>query len=488
MMKICISIAEKTMDEALAASKRAAEKKPDLIEIRFDLMASLPDDLRGFRDVPVPKIATLRSASQGGGFRGGDREKAALLRRAIKAGFAVVDLEIDSPLLARAGRDFRGAEIICSYHNLEFAPDVSKIIEILVVGAARGHVAKAAFKVNTVRDLLSIVEAATAFASSEEEFVLIGMGELGELTRIRAASMKCSFTYASLEPGKETAPGQIDFDTLRGLGDEPLVTGIAGHPLGHTLSPGMHNAAFKELGIAGRYVVLPTKSEELEDVLDLTVELNLRGFNVTIPHKESIVPLLDRLDDAARQAKAVNTVVNQGGELVGMNTDVHGVAKTFEKAGVQAKGKRVLIVGAGGAARACVSYLSPLGARISVVNRTRARAEVLANDFKGVQILERSEAEKAPFDVVINCTPLGMKGFPDEMPISAMVLRPGQFVFDTVYNPSMTGFLAEAQRRGAVVESGMEMLIQQAVRSFEIWTGRAPPYELMAAAAREAMG
>jgi 3-dehydroquinate dehydratase-1/3-dehydroquinate dehydratase/shikimate dehydrogenase len=488
MMKICISIVEKTLEGALAASKRAAEKSPDLIEVRFDHITPLPDDLTGFKDIAVPKIATVRPVSQGGKFAGSDREKSALLRRAIKAGFKVIDLESDSPLLTHSVRDFRGADIVCSHHDLHLTPETARIVEILVSNASRGNVTKAAFKVNSVHDILSIVEAAMVFSSTEENFIILGMGELGEMTRVQARRMKCAFTYASLEPGKEAAPGQIDFDTLRRLGDEPVITGITGYPLDHSLSPQMHNAAFMHLGIPGRYLSLPAKDEELEDLMELATELNLKGFNVTIPHKENIIPLLDELDEVASRTKAVNTVVNRNGEFIGMNTDVFGVTKTFEKAGVQVKGRRVLVIGAGGAARACVSYLSSNGARISLVNRTRLRIDVLASDFPGVQVVDKGEAEKMPFDVIINCTPLGMSGFPDELPISPQVFRAGQFVFDTVYNPSITKFMAEAQSRGAAVQSGMEMLVHQAVKAFEAWIGRAPSYEVMAEAARSAMG
>jgi len=196
MMKICITIAEKTLEEALAASKRAAEKSPDLIEVRFDHINPPADDLTRFKDIAVPKIATLRSASQGGKFTGSDREKSVLLRRAIKAGFKVVDIESDSPLLPRAQREFRGAEIICSYHDQQLTPETSRIIEILVSNAARGNVTKAAFKVNSIHDILSIMDAAMLFSSTEKDFILIGMGELGEITRVCAGRMRCTFTYA----------------------------------------------------------------------------------------------------------------------------------------------------------------------------------------------------------------------------------------------------------------------------------------------------
>ncbi|MBM4237312.1 MAG: shikimate dehydrogenase, partial [Euryarchaeota archaeon] len=481
-----VSIAESSLEGAIACAKSAAERSPDLLEIRFDHINPLPSDLSAFRDIGVPMIATLRSAAQGGRYAGPDETKLAFLKKAIGAGFKVVDLESGSAPLARAGRELKGAEIICSSHNFDFTPDASTIIETLVGNAAKGDVAKAAFKINSVKDLLAIVDAAKGFSSTEKEFVLIGMGELGEITRICTKKIGSIFSYASLEKGKEAAPGQLDIDTMKALGDDPIVTGITGHPLGHSASPSMHNAAFRALGIEGRYLSLPAKEEELEDLLNLMVDLDVRGVNVTIPHKESVILYLDSLDETSSRTGAVNTVLNKEGMLTGFNTDLHGIAMTFQKAGVTTSGKKALVIGAGGAARACCSFLLDGGAKVSVTNRTRSRADALAGDFR-VEVIERKDAESASFDIIINCTPLGMKGFPEGIPLFPEAFHENQFVLDTIYNPPVTPFLEEAGRRGAITASGLDMLIHQAVKAFELWTGVAPPYGIMAEGAKEAL-
>jgi shikimate dehydrogenase len=226
--------------------------------------------------------------------------------------------------------------------------------------------------------------------------------------------------------------------------------------------------------------------DELEDFLDVVEALGIRGFNVTIPHKESIVPLLDRVDPVAERIGAVNTVVNEDGSLVGRNTDVIGVERTFERHNVDVNGRTSLILGAGGASRSVLSFLTAKGADVDITNRTMGKAESLAKVY-GVNAVNTRVAEEKQYDVIVNCTPLGMKGFPQEMSISPHVLHEGQFVMDTVYNPTVTPLLAEASRKNAVAVNGKDMLIYQAMASFEMWTGKAVEYDVMEKAFREAL-
>ena len=487
-MKLCVSITEKNLEDALVVARNILSKSPDLIEIRFDLMDSLPQRLDVFKEITIPKIATLRSAHHGGKFKGTDDEKLKFMIKAARSGFELLDIESDSNLMAKLGDAVGNAKIICSTHDFNGTPDASSIIELLVRNAARSDIAKVAFQVNSIRDLSSIVDGAEGFKETGNEFVIIGMGELGALTRILASKLGCAFTYVAVEPGKEAAPGQLDIDTMKFLGDDPVITGITGFPLSHTISPLLHNAVFRALKIPGRYLTFPAKEDELEDLINLVIDLGIRGFNVTIPHKENIIPYVDKMDSSALQTGAVNTVLNKDGTLVGYNTDLYGVEITFKKNGVEPFGKEVLIIGAGGAARACCAYLLDKGAKVYVVNRTRERAEALVKDFrKEIELLDMAEIEQRKFDVIINCTPLGMKGFPDTMLVDTKIFSQGQFVFDTIYNPPKTKFLEIAERRGAIISSGLEMLVAQAEKAFEIWTGVTPPHEIMMAAAQEAL-
>jgi shikimate dehydrogenase/3-dehydroquinate dehydratase type I len=455
-----------------------------MVEFRFDLMKVLPSDVSFFRRITIPKIATLRTANQSGRYSGSEHDRLVFFQSAIRGGFEFIDLEYDSPLLTKRESELRGAKIICSYHDLSGAPSPNEIVDILVRCAAKGDIPKAAFMVNSMSALLDLIDAARLFSYTDKEFSLIGMGELGELTRICASEMGVGFTYASLERGKEAAPGQVDLQTMKRLSGERIVTGIIGNPLSHTLSPAMHNAAFATLGLPGRYVVMPTTENELETMLQVAVELSLRGFNVTIPHKQSILPFLDRLDPSAERIGAVNTVLIEDGRFIGHNTDVYGATMALMSAGADEKGKRALVIGAGGASRAVVGALSDIGARTFICNRTKEKAESLTRSFKNTRSIDIADAQKEEFDIIINCTPLGMKGFPDELPIGPEVFRSGQIVMDTIYNPPKTRFLAEAERKGAVTINGEAMLVHQGLKAFEIFTNKQASYEVMLNALR----
>lgn len=476
---ICVSIVEADIGAAIKAAREAERRRADLIEIRFDLMDNIPEDLSPFEELKTPTIATLRTEEQGGRFTGTQEQRLAFFERAIEH-FDLIDLEVGSQILPDLRG--RGARIICSIHRFDPGASVQEILDLLETDDC--DLVKGAFMVDSISDLHAVLVASRVLMERGREFILIGMGELGAITRIRTCELGCSFTYASLEKGKEAAPGQLDLMTLRGL-SRGMITGITGYPLSHSLSPQLHQAAFEHLGMSGMYVRFPADTNELDKLLEIMREMRISGINVTIPHKEAIIPLLDEVDDMARRTGAVNTVLNQNGRLVGLNTDIDGVAGTFAAAGISPKGKRALILGAGGAAKACCFFLVEGGASLSVVNRSRERADKLAEQFPGTDVLSEEAALRAEFDIVINCTPLGMKGFPDELPIDPGIFREGQFVMDTIYNPPKTRFMVEAERKGAFTRSGIEMLIYQALSAFEVWTGLSPPYEVMAKAIRE---
>lgn len=482
-MRVCVSLVEDGVKEAVAAGLIAQAKGADMLEVRFDKMTKLPEDLSAFRKLSLTRIATLRTEGQGGSSQHGDEERLRFFRRAIRIGFENLDIEYDSPLIYRLGRELRSVGLICSFHDFTGTPSKARIIDALITTASKGDLAKVAFRVNNVGDLRRLLEAARLFSVTGNKFVLLGMGELGEITRSLSGAFGSAFTYASLEKGKEAAPGQPDVDTLKALGDKPLITGLTGSPLGHSLSPAIHNAAFRSLKLPGQYLLFPATATDLPDLMYLVRELGIRGLNVTIPHKENVMRYLDDVDPLASRVGAVNTIVNKNGRLVGTNTDVSGLEKALLAAGADPRGKSALVIGAGGAARACGLVLERRGADIWFTNRTASRAQEVAKGFSG-RVAGHGDVAHMTFDMVVNCTPLGMQGFPDELPVDPQVFRAGQWAVDLIYNPPTTRFLEEAAKHGAKTLSGMEMLIYQAMDAFETWTGQRPPYEVMAAGAR----
>ncbi len=273
------------------------------------------------------------------------------------------------------------------------------------------------------------------------------------------------------------------------MGTEMDITGstgviaLLGWPVEHSLSPGMHNAAFTEMGEPLCYVALPVRPEDLEDAVFGIRAMGFRGFNLTIPHKEAVLPLLNKVDPDASFIGAVNTVViDHLGRLTGHNTDGRGFITSLEENGIEFKGKRVLIIGSGGASRAVSWCLAEAGAEVNIYDiepETSSRLVAdLAINYKNVFLLETIEDEAATssMDIIINATPLGLKDN-DPLPISTDPLHPGQTVVDLIY--WATPLLKAAASKGCGTINGLGMLLWQGVLASELWTGRRPPVEIM---------
>jgi len=265
------------------------------------------------------------------------------------------------------------------------------------------------------------------------------------------------------------------------------VVGLLGHPVEHSLSPAMQNAAFAEMGLNYCYVCLPVRPEMLGRAVAGLRALSFAGANVTVPHKEAVMPLLDELDGEASFIGAVNTVVNRDGRLSGYNTDGRGFMKSLEEEGISVDGERILVVGSGGAARAICYYLSEKAAEVRLFDVDYAKAGKLALDLasrgRNVRAINQLEGlEEAA--IVINATPLGLKES-DPLPFDVRGLRTGQTVVDLIYRE--TSLLREAAKQGLRGLSGLGMLLWQGVLASELWTGRMPPHDVMRKALLQAI-
>ena len=273
------------------------------------------------------------------------------------------------------------------------------------------------------------------------------------------------------------------------------VCGVIGDPIEHTMSPAMHNAAFEEMGMDYRYVPFKVRREELGKAVDGMRALNLRGLNVTIPHKVAIIPFLDKLDIMAERVGAVNTVVNEDGILTGYNTDAAGFLRALSEKGVEPEGKNVVILGAGGASRAISFILAEKGADLVILNRrleldwaeelARRISQTFGGEVRAQELNEKNlSLALEGAEVLVNATSVGMNPEAEATPVPARLLKPGLAVFDIVYNPIQTRLLREAEEAGASTISGIDMLVWQGALSFEKWTGEKAPVDLMK---REAM-
>jgi 3-dehydroquinate dehydratase/shikimate dehydrogenase len=305
--------------------------------------------------------------------------------------------------------------------------------------------------------------------------------------RVLALRSKGAFTYAPVE--NATAPGQISLEEMKrvyrteAFNSRTRVYGVIGNPIGHSLSPVMQNAGFTARRMNA--VFLPFLVRDLKDFLRSIAALGLDGFSVTLPHKERIVSELDDCDPLAARIGAVNTVVVRGGgKLYGYNTDYVGVLRALERR-MPLRGSRVLIVGAGGAARAVAFALEQAGSVVCVTARRMARARALARAAGGIAI-ERRAGRSEFFDAIVNATPVGMHPHAGESPLTANELN-CRLVFDTIYHPRKTRLLVLAERRGIETVSGVEMFVAQGTAQFEIWTGERAPLAAMRRALENAL-
>jgi len=266
------------------------------------------------------------------------------------------------------------------------------------------------------------------------------------------------------------------------------VCGLIASPVAHTMSPAMHNAAFRSLGLDYIYVPFLVAPEDLPNALDGLRALGIRGFNVSIPHKVTCIPFLDGLDPLAEHIGAVNTVVNNDGDLRGYNTDAEGFLRSLTERDIPVARQNIVIVGAGGAARAVAYILAREGAYLTMLNRTPEAAETLADmieDDFGQRVpffaLEEAALEEALAEahILVNTTSVGMSPDNDASPVPARLLRADLTVCDIVYNPVRTALLAAAEAAGAATVSGVEMLAWQGALAFELWTGAGAPFDLM---------
>ena len=263
-------------------------------------------------------------------------------------------------------------------------------------------------------------------------------------------------------------------------GAKTALYGIIGHPVSHSLSPAMHNAAFRTLNLDAVYLAFDVV--DLKGAMAGVRALGIQGLSVTVPHKEAVMAYLDELDPVARRIGAVNTVVRKGGQLKGLNTDWLGAVKALQEEVAKLTGKQVLLIGAGGAARAILAGLREMGARVHVANRTEEKAKRLSEPFgatwSGLEI-----PEDLSFDILINTTTLGMAGEnQDKMPVPEAVIKKADIVMDIVYSPLETRLLKTAKTLSKTTVNGLRMLLHQAVAQFEIWTGERAPIETMESA------
>lgn len=431
-------------------------------------------------------IATCRREEAGGLFKGTVEEQAEVLQAAARAGCHWIDVEQES--IARAGaallQGFKTAKTIVSHHNYRSIPPLGELYRKM--SRLPVQVVKIAAHGRNLADNLKIKKFLQAHRGGGPKVVAFSLGPAGIPSRLLSLKWGCHFTYASAGSHLAVASGQLPAPVMRTvyrverLDYRTQIYGIVGSRASVSLSPSMQNAAFNAKRVNAVY--LPCETNTLSDFLMFARHLNFGGFSVTMPYKRAIIKELDWIDPLAEQIGACNTVAVQRGKWMGWNTDAAAVVEVLTKR-LRLAGSRILILGAGGAARSAAFALRGEGAGVFLAARREASARQLARAISA-QVVPWGSADGLDVDAVVNATPIGMAPNADAVPIDLARLRV-RVVLDMVYYPMETRLLAEARGRGITTISGLEMLVDQGARQFEIWTGQSAPRALMEQAVRQ---
>jgi 3-dehydroquinate dehydratase / shikimate dehydrogenase len=483
--RLCIAVVGADAPTMVERAEPLVRDNP-FLELRLDYLtqplAALPK-IKNFVDLhpEATFIATCRRAVNGGKFKGSVANQVAILRKAADSGFQLVDLELQSVEALKAAelRDlYDRVGLIISHHNFKATKNIDRQFADMTQYPADFY--KLVSTATSLHDNVVMMRLLEE-NSARHEMVGLCMGEQGIISRVLGVRAGSVFTFGSAAKGEETAPGQVLAGELRDVyriemvDQATQVYGVAGDPVSHSLSPVMMNAAFRRETVNAVYLALHAKS--LKDLLACVQDIPIRGLSITMPYKQDILDELENSDPLTRQIGACNTVVRAAdGKLYGFNTDVAGVIVPLEQR-MSLSGARVLIVGAGGVARAAAFGLKNKGAEVFLTNRTAEKGQTLARQAK-VKYMKRPEVAKQQFDVIINATPVGM-GANKQSPLEEKELNT-KYVFDLVYTPAETRLVKMARARNIQVIPGLEMFVQQGARQFEIWTGKPAPVAEMA--------
>jgi 3-dehydroquinate dehydratase/shikimate dehydrogenase len=496
--KICVPVCVERASELPAAVERAAEVA-DIIELRLDcleptqLKACLSDMGALIQGTSRPLILTLRPAEQGGRRALSVKERTGFPSWAGSFWFEglfrrpeFVDLEVDSEW---SWNSLGSSKIICSHHDFVGVPsDLEQIYERMA--ATPAPILKIAVQADDATDCLPVFDLLERAKREGREMIAIAMGQSGIMTRILGPSRGSFLTYGSLNDESANAPGQLTAKKLREvyridkINPQTEVIGLVGNPVGHSLSPQIHNAAFEAAAVNAVYIPFEVHDADqfmrrMANPSSRELEWNLRGLSVTAPHKSAVMKSLDWIEPSAKAIGAVNTILIRDAEMHGYNTDDAGFLAPLRQKFGSLRGARCAVIGAGGGARAALWALHSEGAEVALFVRDASKARGASAEFE-VESYPLSSASFKGFDVVVNATPIGTRGALEDQTLATTgQLRGVRLAYDLVYNPLETRFLREARAAGCEMLGGLEMLLAQAIEQFKLWTGKDPDVEVM---------
>ncbi len=485
---ICVALGRTRHSMMTAEHLALAQRGAELVELRLDWLTKQPDLNRLLAERPTPVVVTCRRPIDGGRSKMTEDQRQTLLRHAIVAGVEYVDLEDD---IATKIRRYGKTKRIVSYHDFNGTPSTleERYNHMCTLDADIIKIVTMAQSPQDNIRLLKLVKGARI------PTIAFCMGEFGMLSRVLCGKYGAPFTYATFSSDRILAPGLLSFEEMKNLyrfdqiNAQTKVYGVLGDPIAQSYSPRIHNAAFKADGINAVYLPMRVPAEELDETLQAYSWLDVQGYSVTIPHKERVMKLANFRDDIVEDIGAANTLFRDNrNNWYAANTDFDAALSSI-KLGLEMKGdpelagKRVLLLGAGGVAKAIGQGVLRAGAALTITNRTKARGQELATHL-GCQFVAWENRGAAYVDVLVNCTPMGMYPNMDDTPFQDNWLREGTVVFDTIYNPEQTLLIKQAKERGCHCISGIEMFVAQAAAQYHCFTRQAAPVDVMREALR----
>lgn len=464
---ICVVIKGPSYEEAHQQILKAI-LYADLVELRLDFFAAL--DLNALKDLrthfSIPMIFTLRSKLQGGNYSQSEEQRLNDIRKLASLKPEYLDLENDlSMSFVEEISKHSEIKTILSYHNFKETP---QDLEALLIEMRKTPTAFYKIAV-TAQNSLDALKLLCLAKNNDGKLIAISMGTHGQISRILAPVMGCPLTYAALDDGQTSAPGQLSAQTLleqyhyRSLNKQTTVYGLIGDPVDQSISDATHNSLMEACGLNSVYVKMQVHPSELEQFLKLAKQLPFLGLSVTMPLKEHILPFLDNTNPQVQDIGAVNTLVLEDGKIAGFNTDGVGALNAIEKH-CKVKDKRVVILGAGGAAKAIVLEAKQRGALVTILNRDAGKASELAQRLQcvGKGLDEMAVCAEEGYEILINCTPV-------PLPIDARDLLPTAVIMDIKTKPMETELIMQALKKGCRIVYGYEMFLEQALGQFNLW-------------------
>ncbi len=490
---ICVSIGRTRHKMLLAEIHEAAKQGAQMIELRLDFIPRALDFHRILEYKPCPFVATLRRQQDGGRFAGKEEQRLMLMRQIIASGqFEWIDLETD---VADQIRRFGKTKRIISYHNLKEMPTDLERIFVKMINQDP-DVVKIAVRAEHPLDNLRVMELSQ---KTKVPTVAFCLGDMGVPSRILAGKFGAPFSYAAFNKERGIAPGILSYDEMKHvyhydqINSATQVFAVIGDPVAQSLSPLVHNVAFRKLGMNAVYVPIRVPRPDLESTLDGMKRLPIHGYSVTIPHKETVVEMASDREGLVQACKSANTLIpNVEKSFTAYNTDSEAAIQALQEgmAGMvgagNLAGRTILILGAGGTARTLAYALHRRGALLYISNRTDNKAQHLAEEI-GCRYCDWTARNAVVAEIFINCTPVGMHPNVDESPLHPSVFKPGIVVMDVVYHPETTLLIRQARERGCRTITGVSMFIHQAARQFQLFTNCEPPVQDMTAALRRAL-